>query len=802
MDKIKDKLHKDKGIEISKVYIHSKYEENVFLMAIVRVLVIFMGTYGAVQSFISGYRIECDTDLITMVCGIGAVLFGGLYGFKKASKWIFVGSLGLFVLMAFLVGLQCYAFFIELWNECVKYLASKNINVPELYGANLLPYDKSFMWGLICMIISTCVGFFTFCKAHFIPVFLITFVPLELVLCYGLVPDLSTVVCFFCCNAVALALWLHKFKSRHYSNLNLHLKGTAVISLILCAFFVVALCLSNFMLIATNYQRPEKFDELRQGIYMHEAVDAPAIKDKTKNLDHVGNREFDFREHLVVELPYNDGTVYIKGSTGSYFFADSWYDYDDSVYEEYPVNEMMQGNVSIADVFVTSEKGKRDLAFMNLKPTISLGSAFLPYGFFNDGELTVDYDRGAFVRQGDWSYTVSYDTRVNNLWAELCADPSYTRKGQSGEYSGLANGYNSFAKEYYTQYPDDLTKLKETTDSIYGKVSNRQDIINAVKAVKTYLHENTKYELKPGKTPVEKNFAEYFLFENKQGYCVHYATTATLMFRMMGIPARFAEGYVVTELDFENCDDMGVQKEKVTYLEDYKAVETEISVNNYTVSLTDASAHAWVEIYVEGLGWLPVEMTPGYNQSTTALGNLEENTQPSTEPTTIPPAKTNTAPTTPKQEETVAEEKPISVSGIILLTVLIIVVALLLSAVVIRSVAVKVRLKSFKSKENNKNVERLYFYLEKILLHAGVKDLQKENLTDGFDKLFKRYDFVDEETEKSVVVILQKLFYGKKQISDQEVVVVEKFVLSFVKKFMELQSPAKRFLYKYLYFLV
>ena len=84
---------------------------------------------------------------------------------------------------------------------------------------------------------------------------------------------------------------------------------------------------------------------------------------------------------------------------------------------------------------------------------------------------------------------------------------------------------------------------------------------------------------------------------------------------------------------------------------------------------------------------------------------------------------------------------------------------------------------------------------------AKLKEIAKE-LTDGFDKLFRRYDFVDEETEKSVVVILQKLFYGKKQISDQEVVVVEKFVLSFVKKFMELQSPAKRFLYKYLYFLV
>lgn len=802
MDKIKDKLHREKGIEISKIYIHSKYEENIFLMAIVRVLVIFMGTYGVVIAFISGYRVECDTELITMVCGIGAVLFGGLYGFKKASKWIFIGSLGLFVLMAFLVGLQCYAFFIDLWNECAKYLASKNIKVVELYGANLLPYDKSFMWGLICMIISTLIGFFTFCRAHFIPVFLITFVPLELVLCYGLVPDLSAVVCFFCCNAVALALWLHKFKSRHYSNLNLHLRGTAVISLLLCAFFVVALFFSNFMLVATDYQRPEKFDEIRNGFYMHEAVKAPAIKEKTEDLDQVGNREFDFTQHLIVDLPYNDGTVYIKGSNGSYFFADSWYNYDDAVYEEYPVSTMVEDNVSIADVFVTSEKGKRGLAFMTLEPTISLGSAFLPYGFYNDGDLTVDCDRGANVNKSDWSYTVSYDNRVNNLWAELCADTSYTRKGQSGEYSGLASGYDDFAKKYYTQYPDDLTKLKETTDSLYGNVSTRQDIVNAVKAVKTYLHENTKYELKPGKAPLDKNFAEYFLFENKQGYCVHYATTATLMLRMMGIPARFAEGYVVTELDFENCDDMGVQKEKVTYLEDYKAVETEISINNYTVSLTDASAHAWVEIYVEGLGWIPVEMTPGYNQSTKALGNLEENPEPSTEPTTVPPEKTNTVPTKPKQEVTEVADEPLSVSGIILLGIIIAVVAILLSAVVIRTIVVKVRLKSFKSKENDKNVERLYFYLEKILLHAGVKDLQKENLTDGFDKLFRRYDFVDEETEKSVVVILQKLFYGKKQITDQEVVVVEKFVLSFVGKFMELQMPVKRFLYKYLYFLV
>ncbi len=803
MAKIKDKLHKDKGIEISKIYIHSKYEENIFLMGLIRVLVIFMGTYGAVHSFISAYRIDCDTELITWVCVIGALLFGTLYGFKKASKWIFVISTGLLVLMAFLVGVQCYSFFVDLWNECAEYLISKNIKVLKMSAVGLFPYDKSFMWGLICMIVSTLIGFFTFCRAHFIPVFLVTFIPLELALCYGLVPDLITVVFFFCCNAVALALWLHKVKSRHYSNLNLHLKGTAVISLMLCAFFIGSLCLSNFLLIATDYQRPEMFDELRQSVYTHEAVSSPNIKSKTEDLDDVGNREFDFDEHLTVNLPYSEGTVYLKGNTGSYFFADSWYDFESSVYEDHPVVKMVEDNVSVADLFVTSEEGKRDLAFMTVLPLLPFDSSFLPYGFYNDGKMTVDYDKGAnFTGTDATGYTIAYDSRVNNLWAELCADTRFIRKGQSGQYGGMSNDYNKFVEKYYTQYPKELTKLKEVAESLSDTVSTREDLVEAVKAVKTYLHENAEYDLKPGKTPSDKNFAEYFLFENKQGYCVHFATTATLMLRAMGIPARFAEGYVVTEQDFENCDDMGEEQQMVTYLEDYQPVKTELKEITYTISVKDCNAHSWVEIYVESLGWIPVEMTPGYNQSMVALGDLSQNPEPTTEPTTAPPtqAVTRPIPTEPSQPET--EEETPSLSGVVLLCILISIVLLLFSLLAARLIIVKVRLKSFKSKHNSKNVERLYIYLEKVLSHSEVKDLQKDNLTNGFNKLFKHYDFLDEDLVNNVVVILQKLFYGKKQISDQEVVVVEKFVLTFVKNFMVTQKPIKRFMYKYVFFLV
>lgn len=805
MAKIKEKLHKDNGIEISKIYIHSKYEENIILMWFVRVLVIFMGTYGAVMSFISGYAIDCDTELITWVCVIGALLFGTLYGFKNASKWVFIVSITLFLLLAFLVSAQVYAFIAELWNECAKFLEFKNIKVLKMSAVDLFPYDKSFMWGLLSFIIATIIGFFTFCRAHFIPVFLVTFIPLELVLFYGLAPDMFTVVCFFCCNAVALALWLHKFKSRHYSDLNLHLKGTGVISLILCCFFAVGLVLSNIALVVTNYQRPEFFDDLRNGMYMHEAENSPDIKSKTKDLDDLGNREFDFDDQLKVVMPYSEGTTYLKGHTGSYYFADSWYDFDSDVYKTFPVNTMVEDNVSIADVFATKEEGKSSLAFMTILPLVAFDTIFVPYGFYNDGKMTVDFDKSATLSPSDSNgYTLSYDSRTNNLWAEFCADTKFTRQVQDGQYSSLADAYTPFAEKYYTQVPDNMEQVKKLTEQLVDPVNSKADIVDVVNTIKEYLEENTEYTIKPGKTPADKNFVDYFLFENQKGYCVHYATTATLMFRSAGIPARFAEGYVVTEKEFKECDDFGKEKYMATYMEDYKAQKKEVELVTYNIDLRDTNAHAWVEIYIDGLGWVPVEVTPGYRQSTIALGDLSKKQEPTTEPTTAPTTSASTQPTTqkPTEPEVVEEEKPNGVSGFVLITVFAVIALILLGDVITRFIVIKVRLKSFKSKRNSRNVERLYAYLEKILSHSDVKALEKDNLTDGFEKLFKAFDYVDYQQSKEVVAILNKLFYGKKQISDQEVVMVEKFVLGFVKKYMNEQTSFKRFMYKYIYFLI
>ena len=89
-----------------------------------------------------------------------------------------------------------------------------------------------------------------------------------------------------------------------------------------------------------------------------------------------------------------------------------------------------------------------------------------------------------------------------------------------------------------------------------------------------------------------EDFVSHFLEEGR-GYCVHFATLGTLLLRMEGIPARFVRGYVA-DLDDQGC-----------------------------ASVRDSAAHAWVEIYLDGYGWYPVEMTPGYREAAAVGGEVD-----------------------------------------------------------------------------------------------------------------------------------------------------------------------------------
>ncbi len=111
-----------------------------------------------------------------------------------------------------------------------------------------------------------------------------------------------------------------------------------------------------------------------------------------------------------------------------------------------------------------------------------------------------------------------------------------------------------------------------------------------VEAVIDYLSKNMTYTLTP-KSPTEGreyyNSAETFLFDTGEGYCVQYATSAAMLLRCLGIPARYAVGYIANS--FENSDTG--------------------AAGTFTAVVTENEAHAWIEVYYDYYGWVQYEAT-------------------------------------------------------------------------------------------------------------------------------------------------------------------------------------------------
>ena len=150
-------------------------------------------------------------------------------------------------------------------------------------------------------------------------------------------------------------------------------------------------------------------------------------------------------------------------------------------------------------------------------------------------------------------------------------------------YQEIQDAYVKEAQTAYTCVPAEL--LPRLTALVK---ENPMESLEEITAFILYtLQSNTTYTLTPGRAPVNEDVVEYFLFEGKRGYCVHYSAAATLMYRLYGIPARYVSGYAVPPSAFRQTAE-----------------------GTWRAEATDEQAHAWVEIFLEDYGWTPVEVTP------------------------------------------------------------------------------------------------------------------------------------------------------------------------------------------------
>ena len=204
----------------------------------------------------------------------------------------------------------------------------------------------------------------------------------------------------------------------------------------------------------------------------------------------------------------------------------------------------------------------------------------------------------------------------------------------SDVHQGAQQILNAYLPEAYTRFltvpTEELPRLSELV------AANPQTTVgDAVAFVQETLATHATYTTTPGTYPADVDIAEYLLFEAHAGYCQQFATAATLMLRMYGIPARYVTGLAAPTSAFAENPGEG-----------------------WSATLGVARAHAWVEIYTDRLGWVPVEVTPAGAQqaapNTSDPANPSANDEP-TEPETPPSTEEESEnPATPEEPEVTA----------------------------------------------------------------------------------------------------------------------------------------------------
>ena len=142
--------------------------------------------------------------------------------------------------------------------------------------------------------------------------------------------------------------------------------------------------------------------------------------------------------------------------------------------------------------------------------------------------------------------------------------------------------YPEEIRDTYLQLPRHLDpRVKKLAEDITAHSTNDYD---KAANIQRYLIANYGYTL--NLTNAGKDPLAYFLFTRRAGHCEYFATAMTIMLRSIGVPARYATGFLPGEYN-----DVG---------------------GDYIIRGSDA--HAWVEVFFSGYGWMTFDPTPPGNE--------------------------------------------------------------------------------------------------------------------------------------------------------------------------------------------
>ncbi|MDE7242714.1 MAG: transglutaminase-like domain-containing protein [Oscillospiraceae bacterium] len=465
------------------------------------------------------------------------------------------------------------------------------------------------------------------------------------------------------------------------------------------------------------------------------AVETPGQEEINGKIDltQAGARRYSGDVVLTV-LSHQTGRLYLRGGAAGLYTGRGW--------KVSTRNNMHYDPESILPAQIPAYTAGLPKEMMAVRHVREAGNAaYYPYRLlgFPDGQAIL---YGNANQQEDGN---AVRTRQEYVIEYIPGGPSDFQPLE-GEADWLETLYREYVYENYLDVPEltrqallPLAELVETTEVNWPSELPEQFQEPAAAAVRTAraLSQYAVYDLDVTAMNPMGDFVEHFL-EEKRGYCVHFATTGALLLRMQGIPARYVEGYA----PWVNASEFTVEQTGSGY--------TVSSAENAGSPVRDSDAHAWVEMYLDGYGWYPVEMTPGRQGATpdTVAPEILQTDVPDEEEEEIGEPKIEEEhPEKPEEEH--PENDTVEKTKLELGWLWKPVVILLAAAAPYGAyrTAELVRRKKRASANNNQAVIRAYLHYQKLLEWSGPEEPVLEEL--GRKAKFSQHELTWEERENA-----------------------------------------------------
>lgn len=582
-----------------------RYEQNL----IVRILVSALGTMSIINVCTTGLSLRQNYQASsigflwgTIVSGLTIVILALLI--SEARKWVWVYFS--FITIIILVSLKCVIKGLRIIGYEFAYQVLDGTSVERMTGQKLTSF--AFEIDVTISIVGIVIGLIVALQVWFIPNMiapLFICVPfLGVMIYFDLMPSSMSIV--FCVIYIFGSAFIGGRKSDASSGIYI-LPAIFLISaiiLFLCPekSFKQSQFFKDAKVFVTDVAR-EKFgielDETKKG---EDEIEQVETDSKALGVVGIGDGlvgqidELRFSGNKIGRLSTNStgNPLYITYGIGIFYEDNNWnidsketrlelyfspsYFYKSSVWYSYENNNQLQ-------LYAKENIDNFDDRYIKRNYSFTGRYLYGDLGSLEETELTNQtLDETLVLSNGFKKYlNEEYDSYLT---------PSEKEKAKSMKES---------KERIYQNNLDVPEKTAKVIEDIFGKrkAETNEEIIEYVKYVRDYLKINYRYSINPGKVPAGRETAEYFLTDGKKGYCTYFATAGTLILRQAGIPARYCVGYKIPDEDI---------------------LKGEPGANNtrYKLDVTDEYAHAWIEFFLEGYGWVTVDMTasdmPGQEQ--------------------------------------------------------------------------------------------------------------------------------------------------------------------------------------------